>query len=91
MGGRCACGGVDFDRLILRYCDYAGVEWTDALENTLTWPRLMARFDYWRKYPPVAVALRMALAGFGVWKPPRETAPENQMDDLRALMGGNSF
>jgi hypothetical protein len=57
----------------------------------LTWPRLVARFAYWAENPPVAVALRMALQGFGVWKPKVKADAGATLEKLQALFPGGKL
>ena len=51
----------------------------------------MARFAYWADNPPVAVALRMALQGFGVWKPKVKADAGATLQKLQTLFPGGKI
>jgi hypothetical protein len=55
--------------LIAHYCQCSGEPWDDALEARLTFPRIFARGDYWREFPPPSALLRAIAVGLGVYKP----------------------
>jgi hypothetical protein len=57
--------------LICHYCQCSGEPWTDALEDALTLPRLYARMDYWREFPPAHLLMRDIAVGLGVFEPPK--------------------
>lgn len=54
----------------------SGEAWTDALESELTFPRIVARHDYWRENPPTPALLAAIAAGLGVWEPKRRRTGE---------------
>jgi hypothetical protein len=75
----------DFDRIFARYCQLSGEPWTDALEAELTWRRIVARFEFWRDDPPLAIMLQY-LAAFVGWKPPEHRATgTDAMDAFKAM------
>lgn len=80
----------DFDRIVAQYCHYSGEAWTDALEAELTFPRLTARYAFWRDEPPAAAVLTAIGRGMGLIAGPRKT--EQAADAaLRALFPGGKF
>lgn len=50
----------------------AGGTW-DELEDSLTWPRIEALYDYWRDYPPIHEILR---AVYQIKSPKRDLTVE---------------
>jgi len=68
----------------------SGEAWTDALENELTFQRILARHAYWRDNPPPAALLAAMAAGQGVWRPQRKQEPDS-MSALRALFPSGRF
>lgn len=62
----------------------SGEAWTDALENELTFPRIVARHKYWRENPPVSALLATIAVGLGVWEPKRR-ATDGAVTTLRGL------
>lgn len=72
--------------MICAYCDASGAQWTDELEAELTMARLMARFSYWRKHPPLPVMVRALAIWAGAWEPPKpKLSTEDTMQKLRSL------
>ena len=55
----------------------------DALEASLTFPRLFARQSYWREFPPTHVLARAIAVGMGVFKP--VPPPRDAMATLKAM------
>jgi hypothetical protein len=54
----------------------SGEAWTDALEGELTFPRIVARHEFWRENPPPSALLAAIAAGLGVWEPKRRPTGE---------------
>jgi hypothetical protein len=78
-----------FDRLIAHYCQCSGEAWSDALEAELTFPRLFARQEYWREFPPPPMLLRAIAVGLGVYKP--AASASDAMGTLRAMFPGGKI
>jgi len=76
--------GPDFDRIVAHYCQMSGEAWTDALEGELTFPRIVARHDYWRENPPASALLTAIASGLGVWEP-KKRAASDAVSTLRGL------
>jgi hypothetical protein len=52
----------------------------DELENSLTWQRIEALYEYWRKHPPAHVLV----AGYLGYKPPEKP---KSIEELRHTKG----
>jgi hypothetical protein len=52
----------DWDAIIAEFCNLTGWTW-DYCEDALTWPRIEAMYEQWRKHPPMSV-LYGALHGY---------------------------
>lgn len=75
--------------MIAHYCQCSGERWDDALEASLTFPRLFARQGYWREFPPTHVLVRAIAVGLGVFKP--GAPPRDAMATLRAMFPGGKI
>jgi hypothetical protein len=63
-----------------------GQDW-DRLEDSLTWPRIVALYDYWRQSPPSHVLL----AGYVGYKPPEKPKTLEELRNAKGKAGEMSI
>ena len=68
----------DWDAVIAEFCNFLGWTW-DYCEDALTWPRIEAMYEQWRKHPPAAV---LAAGRWGYKPRPRD---EEALEQLLAI------